>query len=163
MYPHERSLVKNLSGKSFALIGVNSDRDISTPQNLVKQGKVTWRSFWNGEEGTRGPISEAFQVNGWPTVYLIDANGVVRYENPQRSPEGLKAIDDAIAELLAEIGEEFPAEQIEKDAEAERTRQFASTTSPGGMSAADRRAESRRRAAASTNKKTGENRYGDGG
>ena len=27
MYPHERSLVKRLEGKPFALIGVNSDTD----------------------------------------------------------------------------------------------------------------------------------------
>ena len=27
MYPHERSLVKKLEGKPFALIGINSDTD----------------------------------------------------------------------------------------------------------------------------------------
>ena len=28
MYPHERSLVKKLKDQPFALIGVNSDRDL---------------------------------------------------------------------------------------------------------------------------------------
>ena len=27
MYPHERSLVKRLAGKPFALLGINSDAD----------------------------------------------------------------------------------------------------------------------------------------
>ena len=44
MYPHERSLVKKMKDKPFALIGVNSD-----PRPKVKAAKIreniTWRSF----------------------------------------------------------------------------------------------------------------------
>ncbi len=123
MYPHERSLVKNLAGKPFALIGVNSDSELAIPQQLVEQGKVTWRSFQNGPQGQA--ISDTFQVQGWPTVLLLDANGVVRFENPQRSKEGIEALDQAIAELLEEMGEEFPAEKIKEDAIAEGKRKFA--------------------------------------
>lgn len=125
MYGHERSLVKNLAGKPFALIGVNSDDDVSIPQKLAAEGTVTWRSFWNGKKGTRGPISAAFQVQGWPTVILLDAEGVVRYINPQRV-EGAKSfedlmngLDEAIKTLLEEMGEEFPGDAIKADAAAE--------------------------------------------
>ena len=140
MYPHERSLVKNLAGKPFALIGVNSDDDYEIPQKLVKDGTVTWRSFWNGEDGTKGPISSAFKVRGWPTVLLLDGKGVVRFVNPQRGPgDGMKALDEAIAELLAEMGEEFPTEQIDADTETEK-KKFASTAGPGNIAGQDREA-----------------------
>ena len=54
MYPHERSLVKRLEGKPFALIGVNSDQDKEQLKKAMEENKITWRSFWNGPAGTGG-------------------------------------------------------------------------------------------------------------
>ena len=81
MYPHERSLVKQLANQPFALIGVNSDSDLDEIREIVKEKNITWRSFWNGPEGTRGPISEDWNVSGWPTIYVLDGEGVIRYKN----------------------------------------------------------------------------------
>ncbi len=78
MYPHERSLVKEMKDRPFALIGVNSDRDKEVLRPRMKEENITWRSFWNGPEGTSGPISKAWNVSGWPTLYVIDHNGVIR-------------------------------------------------------------------------------------
>ena len=100
MYPHERSLVEQLADKSFALIGVNSDRDLEKTREVVKKKNITWRSFWNGG-GTGGPISTEWRVSSWPTIYLLDAKGVIRYKQI-RGPQ----LDEKIVELLAEIGEE---------------------------------------------------------
>ena len=77
MYPHERSLVKKLAGKPFALVGVNSDQDLKELKPVLEKEQITWRSFWNGPEGTSGPISTAWNVHGWPTVYLIDHKGMI--------------------------------------------------------------------------------------
>ena len=71
MYPHERSLVKRLDGKPFALIGVNSDTDREEIKKVVKKESITWRSFWNGGS-TGGPIATAWNVQSWPTIYVID-------------------------------------------------------------------------------------------
>ena len=76
--------MKNLAGKKFALIGVNSDGDPAIPQGLAKDGVVNWRSFWYGPTGPRGPISAAYKVRGWPTIILVDAKGVVRSINHGR-------------------------------------------------------------------------------
>jgi hypothetical protein len=80
MYPHERSLVEKLSGKPFALIGVNSDTDREKVKQVIAEKGLTWRSFWNGG-GTEGPISTAWNVRGWPTVYLIDHRGTIRWKS----------------------------------------------------------------------------------
>ena len=77
MYPHERSLVKRLEGKPFALVGVNSDRDKAELKKAMEKENITWRSFWNGGS-TSGPISTRWAVSGWPTLYLIDHKGVIR-------------------------------------------------------------------------------------
>jgi len=98
MFPHERSLVKQLADQPFALIGVNSDRDLDQIRQIVKDKNISWRSFWNGPEGTGGPISKAWNVRGWPTIYVLDAKGVIRYKGV-RGP----AMDKAVTALLAEM------------------------------------------------------------
>ena len=100
MYPHERSLVKTLAEKPFALIGVNSDRDKDELKKTLKEENISWRSFWNGPEGTGGPISKAWSVRGWPTMYLIDHKGVIRYK--YLGSPGEKKLDEAINKLVEE-------------------------------------------------------------
>ena len=109
--------MKHLSDKSFALIGVNSDDDVSIPQELMKKGQVVWRSFQNQQDGFR--ISEEWGVRSWPTIYLIDAQGKIRYHNA-RGP----ALNKAIAGLLEEAGETFPRAEIEASSKAEAKREF---------------------------------------
>jgi hypothetical protein len=98
MYPHERSLVERLKDKPFALLGVNSD-----PKDRVKAAlereNISWRSFWDGGN-TSGPIATQWNVRAWPTIYVLDHKGVIRYKNVRG-----EAMDKAVDTLLAEIGE----------------------------------------------------------
>ncbi len=115
MYPHERSLVEKLADKPFALIGVNSDSDLDNIRQVVSEKNITWRSFWNGPEGTSGPISKKWSIRGWPTIYLLDDKGVIRYKNV-RGPK----LDEAIVSLLGEMGEEVDlSEEQPEEAESE--------------------------------------------
>ena len=97
MYPHERSLVKRLKDKPFALLGVNSDRDREKIKQICKDKNISWRSFWNGG-GTQGPISTAWNVRGWPTIYVLDHEGRIRFKNVRG-----EAMDEAVDELLSEM------------------------------------------------------------
>ena len=106
MYPHERSLVKRLAGEPFALIGVNSDKDLEKLQGVLKEENITWRSFWNGEKGTSGPISTAWNVRSWPTIYVLDHNGVIRYKNV-RGEKMDAAVDTLLKKLKAEAAGKF--------------------------------------------------------
>ena len=98
MYPHERSLVKKLANEPFALIGVNSDKDLDKLHRRIDEENITWRSFWNGPEGTQGPIARQWDVMGWPTIYILDENGIIRERN-KRNEE----METAVMELLAEL------------------------------------------------------------
>ena len=98
MYPHERSLVARMKGKPFALIGVNSDRDKAKLKSRMKEENITWRSFWNGPQGTGGPISKAWGVRGWPTIYVIDHEGVIRYKGVRG-----EAMDEAVDDLMKKV------------------------------------------------------------
>ena len=112
MYPHERSLVRKLADKPFAIVGVNSDRNLDKVRSTAAKKSISWRSFWNGEEGTQGPISKEWRITGWPTTYLIDKDGVIRHKNLRG-----EALDKAIEELMAEMGEEVKLVGIDHEAE----------------------------------------------
>jgi Thioredoxin-like len=99
MYPHERSLVEKHKDAPFAIVGVNSDSDREKLKPTLEKERITWRSFWNGEKGTSGPISTAWNVKGWPTLYVIDAKGLIVYKSVGANEQ---AIDAAIEQALAD-------------------------------------------------------------
>ena len=99
MYPHERSLVKRLADKPFALLGINSDTDKEKLKEAMEKEQITWRSWWGGKEGTSGPIAKAWNVHSWPTIYVLDQEGVIRYKNVRG-----EKLDDAVDALLKEMG-----------------------------------------------------------
>jgi hypothetical protein len=101
MYPHERSLVKRLVGKPFALLGVNSDADKQKLREVMQKEGITWRSWWDG--GRSGPIASRWNVAGWPTIYVLDAKGVIRYKDVRD-----KELDDAVQTLLKEVAPARP-------------------------------------------------------
>ncbi|MBL8863057.1 MAG: hypothetical protein JNK02_13760 [Planctomycetes bacterium] len=100
MYPHERSLVEKLAGEPFVLIGVNSDKDREALKQTLVEERITWRSFWNGGS-TGGPISTRWNVSSWPTIYVIDAEGRIRFKNVRG-----EKLDAAIDQLLREAREQ---------------------------------------------------------
>ena len=116
MYPHERSLVRHLAGKPFAIIGVNSNQSRDNIREIAIEKKITWHSFWNGPNGTDGPISTRWCVDSWPTSYLIDSEGVIRYKNLRGKP-----LDQAIEKLMAELDEEVKLVGIDHESEGKVT------------------------------------------
>jgi hypothetical protein len=97
MLPHERSLVKELKGRPFSIVGVNSDSK-DRLKELVKDGTTLWRNFTNVQAD--GKISTAWGVRGWPTLYLIDHNGVIKHKG-LRGDRMEKAIKEMVAEAEA--------------------------------------------------------------
>jgi hypothetical protein len=97
MIPHERSLVKRMEGRPFALVGINTDKDKEAYFAKAKEMEVTWRSSWQGS--TSGPVSKQYRITGYPTVYLLDHEGVIREK--WLGPPPTDALDRAIDELVA--------------------------------------------------------------
>lgn len=96
MIPDERSLVKKNKTKPFALLGINSDKDSSEAARRCKSEDMTWRSWADGS--TRGPISSAWGIRGWPTIYVLDGKGVIRYKNVRG-----EELEKAVKKLLLTV------------------------------------------------------------
>ena len=103
MWPHERSLVKQLADKPFAVIGVNlSEPNTSALKKLAEKENLTWRSFSDPptSEGY-GAIAKKWNLAGTPTIYLIDHKGVIRHKWLGGARE--QVIDSAVEELIQEV------------------------------------------------------------
>ena len=100
LYPHERGLVQRLKGQPFELIGINCDEDRAEVKRVQQRNNMTWRSWWSGA-GKNGPIMNEWLIQSFPTIYVLDHKGVIRYE-------GLRGqqLDAAVDRLLLEMQSE---------------------------------------------------------
>lgn len=111
MLPHEKMLVERLKNEPFALLGINSDSpsDLdpsASPEELRKQTNayckklfaengITWRNAI--DLNTSGAWATKWNVSGWPTIYILDADGRIRFRNLRD-----EAMEHAVLELIAE-------------------------------------------------------------
>jgi thiol-disulfide isomerase/thioredoxin len=99
LVPHERALVKRLEGKPFALLGIDGDADRKKAANVMVKEKMNWPSWWDHTDGD-GPIATQWNVRGWPTLYILDHNGVIRYKDFPRNHLGM-LVDSLVKEFEA--------------------------------------------------------------
>jgi hypothetical protein len=83
---------------------VNTDPDRENLKNIMIDNLITWRSF---ADGNQGPISRQWKVNSFPTLYLIDHNGVIR-RKIQGMPNS-SMLDKEIDTLVAEAESAKPS------------------------------------------------------
>lgn len=77
LIPEEINLVRTFANRPFTFVGVNGDDDRMLAKQVCKDKGIPWRSFWS-DKGARGPIPRAWNVSGWPTIYVLDEHGVIR-------------------------------------------------------------------------------------
>lgn len=76
------------------LLGVNSDDDRDCAREAVARHNLNWRSWW--ADGPDGAIPRQWQVDRWPTMFLIDAQGIVRHRLTMTSPQELERLIETL-------------------------------------------------------------------
>jgi hypothetical protein len=76
------------------MLSVNADDQEETLEESVQKGEITWRCWWDGREG---PIVRQWHIKAYPTVFVLDARGVIRFKDVRG-----EALDDAVTALLQE-------------------------------------------------------------
>jgi thiol-disulfide isomerase/thioredoxin len=96
MIPHERELVEKNKAKPFVLVSVSADDKKETLEKFLTDTKMPWVHWWN--DGPESEVLKKYRVRAFPTLYLIDHNGVIRHKwvgNP-----GNEKVDAAVEELV---------------------------------------------------------------
>jgi RNA polymerase sigma factor (sigma-70 family) len=105
MYPHFREFVQRYKDRPFALLSVMADEKREAIHKEIAAGEITWRCWWE-KGGTDGSIPRAWNVRGYPTVYILDHEGVIRlkftglFSEPDHTRQ--PPIDDFLRLLLDE-------------------------------------------------------------
>ena len=99
--PHEKALVERLKDEPFVILGVNTDEEKDEYRKRVAEYGVTWRSAWQGS--TQGPIPTAWGVNSYPTIFVLDADHVIRHMNARGEELG-RVVDGLLAEQKVRSG-----------------------------------------------------------
>jgi len=97
MFPHENELVAKYASSPFVLLGVNADPNPHQLRQTQQRAQLRWPSLW---DGPGGGICNAWKVQAFPTIVLIDQAGKVRFRH-----EGMAAqstLEGHITGLLAE-------------------------------------------------------------
>lgn len=95
MIPHEREMVKKLKGKPFALVSISADEEKETLTKFLEGEKMPWTHWWEGKKKTG--ILQEWNIKFFPTIYVIDAKGVIRYKNIRGSQ-----LEEAVEKLVKE-------------------------------------------------------------
>lgn len=96
--PHEKALVQRFPTSKFALLGINTDEDPEAFRKKSKAFGVNWDNIFCGSP-KEGVVAE-WGVRGFPTTYLLDSQGIIRYKDLHG-----EELDHKIEELIAEISE----------------------------------------------------------
>ena len=98
-YPYQRFMLELFKDEPVTILGVNSDDEIETIREAKKDEGLHYRVWWDGhgEERTEGPIATAWNVTGWPTIYILDKQGVIRYTGTRKAK-----VITAVNKLLAD-------------------------------------------------------------
>ncbi len=95
MIPHEREMVERLKNKPFVLVSISADAKKETLAGFLEKEKMPWTHWWNGSSG--GVIQE-WDVAYFPTIYVIDAAGVIRHQDIRN-----QKLEEAVNELLKQM------------------------------------------------------------
>jgi len=94
MIPHERDLVKRFKDKPFVLVSISFDAKKETLTEFLEKESMPWTHWWNG---TPGSIGKELNIKSFPTIFVLDGKGVIRYKGTRD-----KAMDLAVETLLKE-------------------------------------------------------------
>jgi peroxiredoxin len=85
LYPKQRALVEKYKNRPFALIGVSGDDSPTVLKEARERGEINWRCFVGG--GRNNPIVKQWHVDKWPTIIILDHEGVIRFRDPSALDE----------------------------------------------------------------------------
>lgn len=97
-YPFTRQLLEKFGTAPVVVLGIDSSTSLDAAKRAKHDNGLAYRSWWDGEGAryNQGPIATTWNVVGWPTVYVIDPKGIIRFVDVRRD-----LLIDAVGQLVA--------------------------------------------------------------
>ncbi len=76
--PHVRGAYARYREQGLEIVGVSFDADRARLEEVVKRENITWPQYFDGGGRDAAP-GKVFGIRHWPSMWLLDRNGVVRF------------------------------------------------------------------------------------
>jgi thiol-disulfide isomerase/thioredoxin len=96
LVPFEKRIVQSHAGKPFVFLGVSADKTPSDLKRFLEDQEIHWANIYDGPEH---PLTDAWGVFQFPTLFLIDANGVIRGKDFVNDRQLERSIDKVLSEM----------------------------------------------------------------
>jgi thiol-disulfide isomerase/thioredoxin len=99
--PHVKEIYKKYHEKGLEIVGVSCDSSGDTLVAFTEKEGMPWVQLWDKDKQSKPEnqwheLAKQWKVEGIPTMFLIDRNGILR------TTEARGSLDDMIPKLLAE-------------------------------------------------------------
>jgi thiol-disulfide isomerase/thioredoxin len=94
MIPHTTKLVEKMKDKPFVFVSISADDKVQTVQDFIKKTPMPWTHWY---EGVGGKMMQDWEVEYFPTIYILDHKGVIRYKDLRG-----EKMDEAVEKLVKE-------------------------------------------------------------
>lgn len=91
--PNVKKTYETYKDQKFQIVGISLDRSREPLEAYIEKENLTWLHYWDNI----GKISNLYKVQGIPSTFLIDGEGVIRKTNLR----GYR-LETAVAELVEE-------------------------------------------------------------
>lgn len=97
-FPWLNEMYQKYGSQGFKVIAVNVDSDRQLANEFLKEYQVDFTIGYDA----KGELASAFKVQGMPSSFLIDRNGVIRHTHIGFREKETKAMEGKIQALLKE-------------------------------------------------------------
>jgi thiol-disulfide isomerase/thioredoxin len=100
--PYERLMQDLYKNWPFSILSVETGSSPAAMKERKASESLRYRSWWDArpETGGRGAIATAWNVAGYPAIYVIDGQGVIRFVD-LRYEDLLKAVRQLVNERIS--------------------------------------------------------------
>ena len=85
--PNVRAAYERFHKEGLEIVGISFDADRQRLEDVVKRENLPWPQYFDGA-GKEAAPGKTFGIRHWPTMWLLDRNGVVRYISAGAGLEG---------------------------------------------------------------------------
>jgi peroxiredoxin len=105
--PRVKAAFEKFHSQGFEVVGVSCDTDKSDLEKFVKEHAVSWPQYFDGKRQHDNKFTVDFGIDGIPHMFLVDKNGVLRFDHVRandkfRRKGDATSMEEKIAALLAE-------------------------------------------------------------